>query len=505
MTSIEWAAEALGPLMFATAFLLLMLGFPVGFTLIGTAFLFALGGSLFGVFDFRLLSALPLRLVGILDNDLLQAVPVFLFLGVILQRTRLAADLLEGLGRLFGHRAGGLGVASLLIGALLAPTTGAVGATVLTLGLLALPSMLAAGYDRRLASGIVCAAGTLGTILPPSIILILLGEAMRGASVEAELARGAPVKPLIVADIYLGALLPVALLLGLYILYVVLVAWRAPGKCPPLAADPRGRADRRRLLLAIVLPILLIVLMLALIVTGYAYTVEAAACGAVGAALYAGLRGELSRARLGETVREVTSLTAMVFLLLIGASTFSLVFRGFSGDLVLTRLLLGLPGGTSGAVIAVMAVIFVLGFFLDSLEIIFLVVPIAMPPLLLLGVDPIWLAVLTAVNLQTSFLLPPFGFALCFLRGVAPPEIRMGDILRGVAPLVVIQLLVLGLIWQVPALVVGLPRGGGAPPAAATSGPPGAEMPTIAPPDSDSETLPEALREITPPAPRSSP
>jgi tripartite ATP-independent transporter DctM subunit len=449
--------QAFGLLMFGAVFLLLMVGFPVGFTMAGTGFAFALLGSIFGLFDFRLLSALPLRLVGLMENDLLQAIPVFLYLGVVLQRTTLAADLLAGMSGLFGKRAGGLGISTIIIGALLAPTTGAVGATVLTIGVLALPSMLEAGYDKRLASGIVCAAGTLGTILPPSIILILLGELMRGASVEAQLARGVPVAPLIMTDIYLGALLPVGLLLCLYLVYVTLVAAVAPGKSPPLPSVVR-RPSPLRLLVTLILPVSLIIAMLALIITGFAYTVEAAAAGAVGATLFALLRGELNLKRLDETVTTVIKLTAMVFMLLIGASTFTLVFRGFSGDLFVTKLLAGVPGGPTGAVAAVMAVIFVLGFFLDSLEIIFLVVPIAMPPLLFLGVDPIWLAVLTAVNLQTSFLVPPFGFALFFLRGVAPRAVKTTDIYRGVLPFIAIQLLALALLWWSPNIATALPR-----------------------------------------------
>ncbi len=420
-------AQGFGLLMFAAVLALLTLGFPVAFTMAGTSFAFALLGSALGLFDFRLLSALPLRLVGLMENDLLQAVPVFLYLGVVLQRTTLAADLLEGMSGLFGNRAGGLGLSTFIIGALLAPTTGAVGATVLTMGLLALPSMLDAGYDKRLAAGIVCAAGTLGTILPPSIILILLGDLMRGANVEAQLARGASITPLIMTDIYLGALVPVGLLLCLYLAYVAIVATVTPGKAPPPSALLTRRLSPLRLIVTLMLPIALMIFMLALIVTGYAYTVEAAATGAVGATLFALLRGELTAARLAETVTSVAKLSAMVFMLLIGASTFTLVFRGFSGDLLVIKLLADVPGGPTGAVIAVMAVMFVLGFFLDSLETIFLVVPIAMPPLLFLGVDPIWLAVLTAIKLQTSFLTPPFGFALYFLRSVAPAEVKTGS------------------------------------------------------------------------------
>ena len=444
--------------MFAIAFALLMLGFPVAFTLVGTAILMAAVGSVLGMFDFHLLSALPLRVVGLMENDLLQAVPLFLYLGVVLERSTLAADLLEGLSSLFGRRAGGIGIASFIIGALFAPMTGAVGATVLTIGLLALPSMLEAGYDKRLASGIVCSAGTLGTILPPSIVLILLGSFMQSATVEAQLARGATVvNPLTVEDLYLGAFGPGALVLGLGISYVALVAYFRPERCPPAPAMLTHPLSFGALIFRLFLPLGLIVALLGAIVTGMMYTVEAAASGAIGATLYVLARRQLTLDRLAATVQSVMKLTAMMFMLLIGATTFSLVFRGFSGDVYVTHLMSSLPGGTVGPVAVVMAVCFGLGFFLDALEIIFLVVPIAMPPLLFLGADPVWLAVLTAINLQTSFLHPPFGFALFFMRSVAPRSISTGDIYWGALPFIFVQLIVLALVWVQPALVTAIP------------------------------------------------
>ena len=444
--------------MFAIAFALLMLGFPVAFTLVGIAILMAALGSLLGAFDFHLLSALPLRVVGLMENDLLQAVPLFLYLGVVLERSTLAADLLEGLSSLFGRRAGGIGIASFIIGALFAPMTGAVGATVLTIGLLALPSMLEAGYDKRLASGIVCSAGTLGTILPPSIVLILLGSFMQSATVEAQLARGAAVvNPLTVEDLYLGAFGPGALVLGLGIAYVALVAYFRPERCPPAPAMLTHPPSFGALIFRLFLPLGLIVALLGAIVTGMMYTVEAAASGAIGATLYALARRQLTLDRLAATVQSVMKLTAMMFMLLIGATTFSLVFRGFSGDVYVTHLMSSLPGGTVGPVAVVMAVCFGLGFFLDALEIIFLVVPIAMPPLLFLGADPVWLAVLTAINLQTSFLHPPFGFALFFMRSVAPRSISTGDIYWGALPFIFVQLIVLALVWVQPTLVTAIP------------------------------------------------
>ena len=497
-------SEALALIMFGAVFLLLMFGFPVAFTLVGTAVIFAGIGAVAGLFDFHLLSALPLRLVGLMENDLLQAVPLFLYLGVVLERTTLAADLLQGMSGLFGRRAGGIGIASFIIGALLAPMTGAIGATVLTIGLLVLPSMLEAGYDRRLASGIVCSAGTLGTILPPSIVLILLGDFMQRATVEAQVARGELVtSPLTIKAMYLGALGPAGLLLALYIAYVTAVAWIAPARCPPAPALLVERPALGKLIVTLFTPLALILLMLGAIITGLVYTVEAAAIGAVGATLYAFARGQLNLARLAETVRTVLRLVAMVFMLLMGASTFTLVFRGFGGDLFVTHLLTTLPGGTLGPVAAVMAVCFGLGFFLDALEIIFLVVPIAMPPLLLLGIDPVWLSVLTAINLQTSFLLPPFGFALFFLRGVAPKSIRTGDIYRGVLPFIAIQLVALGLVWVKPEIVTAIPAAWNRPGQTAP-GKPGDEQQILPPPEdiAQPEDLPPELRPKLPPAQR---
>jgi tripartite ATP-independent transporter DctM subunit len=486
--------------MFGGVFLLLLLGFPVAFTLVGTAIGFAALGSVLGLFDFHLLSALPLRITGVMENDLLQAVPLFLYLGVVLERTSLAADLLEGISGLFGRHAGGLGIASLVIGALLAPMTGAVGATVLTIGLLALPTMLEAGYDRRLASGIVCSAGTLGTILPPSIVLILLGDFMQRATIEAQLARGVVVAtPLTIKEMYLGALLPAGMLLCLYIAYVAAVAILAPARCPPSVKYLTHRPRVGTLIVTLVLPLGLILTMLGAIITGLVYTVEAAAMGAIGATLYALIRGQLTPTRLGETVRTAMKLTAMVFMLLIGASTFSLVFRGFSGDLFVTRLLTSVPGGTFGPVAVVMALCFGLGFFLDALEIVFLVVPIAVPPLLFLGVDPVWLAVLMAINLQTSFLHPPFGFALFFLRGVAPKSVLTSEIYRGVIPFLGIQIVALALVWAVPGIVTTLPQRWNA----ATAAPaplPGAAAPSfdIPPEPNGGEPMP-VPRELRPP------
>lgn len=453
-----WFSDALGLFMFAAVLVFLMAGFPVALTLAGTGLAFALIGSALGLFDFHLLSALPLRIVDIMYNDLLQAVPLFIYLGAVLENTSLAKDMLNGMAALFGNRPGGLGFAVLIVGALLAPMTGVVGATVLTIALLALPSMMEARYDHRLASGILCSAGSLGTILPPSIILIVLSDLMQGALGDARRRSGAVgATSFTSGDLFLGAILPVGLLLLLYLLYVALVAWLAPERCPPMARRVGTPLGVARLLLSLAAPVALIVIMLGAIISGLAYVVEAAAIGGVAATGLALLRRELDFRRLGEVVRTTTKLSAMVFLLIIGANSFSLVFRGLSGDLFVARVLALVPGGMIGGTAAVMLIVFVLGFFLDALEIMLLIIPIAIPPLLMLGANPIWLAVLTAVNLHTSFLTPPFGFALFFLRGVAPAQISTVEIYRGAVPFIAIHIVALALLWTYPQLVTLLP------------------------------------------------
>lgn len=465
-------AEPFGLLMFAAILVLLMAGFPVALTIAGTGVVFAAIGYFLGIFDFHLISALPLRMVDLMYNDLLQAVPLFIYLGVVLQQTTIASDMLNGLAGLFGNRAGGYSIATLIVGALLAPMTGVIGATVLTIGLLTLPSMLEAGYDHRLASGIVASAGSLGTILPPSIILIVLGDAMLGALAGARERTGQSAVTLMTeSDLFLGSVLPVALLFGFYLLIAVLVAWFAPQRCPAIRMPADARPTLARLLVSLVAPMALIVIMLGVIVAGLAYVVEAAAIGSVGATLLALWRRELTFRRMAKVVQSVAKLTGMVFMLLIGASMFSLVFRGFEGDLFVAHLLVGVPGGTFGAIAVVMLIIFVLGFFLDALEIILLVVPVAMPPLLVLGADPVWLSVLTAVNLHTSFLTPPFGFALFFTRSIAPAEVTTLEIYRGVLPFIAVHVLVLALLWTNPALVTLLPELANAAPAVQSGGP----------------------------------
>jgi len=449
---------ALGLIMFGAVFLLLPFGFPVGFTLMGTAMLFALIGHFAGAFDLMLLTALPQRLLGLMENDLLQAIPLFVYLGVIMQRTTLAAELLEAMSGLFGKHAGGLSISTVILGALLAPTTGAVGASVLTLGLLALPAMLNAGYERSLACGVVCSAGTLGTVLPPSIILIVLADLMRGANAEAQIMRGEDVHgALIIKDIYVGMLAPVGILLACYLIYAIAIALLRPATCPPLPPERRKRLPWPRLIVVVFGPLAFIALLLGSIVTGRVYTVEAAALGAIVATVYAWVRGELNWLRWAETVRMVMRLTGMMFLLLMGASTFTLVFRGLNGVASVHTLLGMLPGGLTIAVVAVFAVTFCFGFFLDALEILLLVVPIAVPPLLALGAQPIWLTALMALTVQTSFLMPPSGFALFFLRSIAPRSVATRDIYKGALPFLLIQLALIAMLVRMPELATALP------------------------------------------------
>jgi tripartite ATP-independent transporter DctM subunit len=436
----------------------LLAGYPVAFTLAGVSLLFAGLGALLGVFDPVYLQAFPNRVFGTMGNETLLAVPLFVFMGVMLEKSRLAEELLEAVAAMFGERRGGLAVAVLLVGAVLAASTGIVGATVVTMGLIALPVMLRNGYCPRLATGTLCASGTLGQVIPPSIVLVLLGDQLGHAYQQAQLRLGnfAP-KQVSVGDLFAGALIPGMLLVLLYLVYVLWVAWRQPQRAPALPADALARRSTWRLLRAVVAPLALVIAVLGSILGGIATPTEAAAVGAVGASVFAALAGQLNL-RLVRAVSEQTVLvTAMVFAILVGASLFALVFRGYGGDDVVHAALTALPGGTLGAVVAVMLAMFLLGFILDFIEIVFIVVPIVAPVLFLLGVDPVWLGVMMAVNLQTSFLTPPFGFSLFYLRGVAPAEVPTTAIYRGVAPFIALQLAMLALLAAVPGLATWLP------------------------------------------------
>ncbi len=450
-----------GFIMFLTVVLVLLAGYPVAFTLAGTALLFAVVGALAGVFDPVFLETMPNRIFGILNNVTLIAVPLFVFMGVTLERARIAEDLLETLSMLMSRVRGGLGIAVILVGALMAASTGIVGATVVTMGLLSLPTMLKRGYEPSVATGTITASGTLGQIIPPSIILVLLGDVLSSAYQQAQLKQGIfRPETVSVGDLFVGALIPGMMLVGLYIIYLVILARLRPASMP--AWEDTARVDYSgslfgRIIKALVPALLLILAVLGSIIAGIATPTEAAGVGAFGALLLALLRGELNFDRLRSIARDTTRFTSMVFLILIGASMFSLVFRGYGGDTVIQDFLISLSGGPMMALVVVMAVMFFMGFVLDFIEITFVVVPIVGPALLAMGIDPLWLGIMIAINLQTSFLTPPFGFALFYLRGVAPDSVATTDIYRGVLPFVAIQLFALVLIAMWPGLATWLP------------------------------------------------
>ena len=455
-------AEYMPLIMFVCVGLVLLSGYPVAFSLGGTALIFAILGQVTGTFDQAFLSALPNRLYGIMTNVTLVAVPLFVFMGVMLERSRVAERLLDTMALLFGPLRGGLGISVTVVGMLLAASTGIVGATVVTMGLLSLPTMLKRGYNPGVASGTICASGTLGQIIPPSIVLVLLGDVLSSAYQQAQLDMGLFSPDTVsVGDLFAGALIPGLLLVGLYILYMLgLAVWR-PQRVPALPPEERNRKGHGlwlEVFKVLVPPLLLILLVLGSILAGAATPTEAASVGAIGAVVLAISQRQFNLTILREVMRTTTKVSSMVFLIFIGASLFSLVFRGFGGDDSVRELLTSLPGGVIGAMLIVMLVMFLLGFILDFIEITFVVVPIVAPILLTLGLDPIWLGVMIAINLQTSFLTPPFGFALFYLRGVAPAEVRTIDIYRGVVPFIAIQLLVLGLLALWPGFVTWLPN-----------------------------------------------
>ena len=526
-------SEALCILMFIAACGFLMAGFPVAFTLAGTGLIFATIASLFGVFDFSLFGALPSRIFGnAMTNEVLTAVPLFVFMGVMLERSRVAEDLLETMGMAFGSLRGGLGISVTIVGTLLAASTGIVGATVVTMGLLSLPTLLRRGYAPSLACGTICAAGTLGQIIPPSIVLVLLGDQISNAYSDAQRALGnwSPA-PVSVGDLFAGALLPGLGLVALYIVYQLIVAWLSPTASPAIPKqDLDTGALGARILHALLPPVVLIVSVLGSILTGIATPTEAAAVGAVGALLLAGakvtrhldgasamplsvallslivmltlsttmdlrvMRNDIpatdgiaiaiaalsslsltwavlislfrvakaspltaGKNVLTDVITSTLKISAMVFVILIGAAVFSLVFRGLGGDDFIHDLLSNMPGGALGAMIVVMAVMFVLGFFLDFIEITFVIVPLVAPVLLKMDLNPVWLGVMMAMNLQTSFLTPPFGFALFYLRGVAPKSVSTLHIYKGVMPFVLIQVIALILLALFPEAATWLP------------------------------------------------
>lgn len=503
---------------------LTLLGFPVAFTLAGTALIFAGIGMALGLFDGALLGFFPSRIFGVMTNEVLLAVPLFVFMGVMLERSKVSEDLLESMSTLFGNRSGGIGFSVIIVGTLLAASTGIVGATVIAMGLLSLPTMLGHGYDPKLASGTIAASGTLGQIIPPSIVLVVLGDQLSNAHQEAgRLTGNWALEPVTVGDLFAGALIPGLALVSLYFCYLLAKSWVAPETCPAVSKIKKFDTDKKQqihqLLHALIAPILLIIAVLGSILAGIATPTEAAGIGAVGATMLAahrfdrqrpfwhyaaglsvillfflnqnldlrfgrdqvsiadrsgmviavllcamlviGLAVALKRCHrhgvLADVMRRTTRISAMVFMIVIGAQLFSLVFRGFGGDARIHDLLTTMPGGEAGAMVTVMVILFVLGFFLDFIEITFLVVPIIAPILLQLGFDPVWLGVMIALNLQTSFLTPPFGLALFYLRSVAPPAVSTMQIYRGIVPFVALQLLMLFLLSLMPAMATWLP------------------------------------------------
>jgi tripartite ATP-independent transporter DctM subunit len=452
--------ELIPLLMFVAICFFLMLGYPVAFTLGGVALAFAAFGIVGGIFDPNLLKSFPSRLYGIMNNYTLVAVPLFVFMGGILEKSRLAEDLLENMSKACGRLPGGLGISVVLVGAMLAASTGIVGATVVTMGLMSLPLMLKRGYAPSFACGTICATGTLGQIIPPSIVLVLLGDVLSSAYQQAQLKLGifSP-KTISVGDLFIAAIVPGLLLVTLYMLYVFFTAWWRPHIIPRVQIDKSEvQVSLLRVLLSLLPVMLLIGLVLGSILIGAATPTEAAGVGALGACLLALSKRQFNVARLREVSRSTIQISAMIFMILIGASLFSLVFRGFGGEELVHSFFSQLPGGVFTAIFLVMLVMFLLGFILDFIEIIFVVVPIVGPVLLAMGVDPIWLGIMIAVNLQTSFLTPPFGFALFYLRGVAPANIKTSEIYRGVIPFIVLQLLVLCVMAIWPGLVTWLPE-----------------------------------------------
>jgi len=450
-------AEFIPLLMFLVVCLVLMSGYPVALSLSGTALIFAVVGYATGHFDMAFLQALPNRLFGTVKNTTLIAVPLFVFMGVMLEKSRLSEDLLDSMADLFRGFRSGLGISVVLVGALLAASTGIVGATVVTMGLMSLPIMLKRGYSSSQATGIICATGTLGQIIPPSIALVLLGDILSSAYQQAQLNMGIfTPKVVSIGDLFVGAIIPGLILVILYTIYVIVFA-KPQMQAPSEADESLGKNRLSRAMRNLLPPIFLIAAVLGSILTGAATPTEAAGVGAFGATLLAMLKGQLSIVRLREVAQNTTEVTAMVFLILIGAAIFSLVFRGFGGEELVEQFFSQLPGGVVAATILVMVVIFLLGFVLDFIEITFVVVPIVGPVLLAMGLDPVWLGIMIAINLQTSFLTPPFGFALFYLRGVAPASVETSDMYRGVAPFIMIQLLLMLMLSVWPALATWLP------------------------------------------------
>ncbi len=452
---MEWIAL----LLFLTIIVVLLLGFPVAFTLAGTSLIFAFFGIITGVFEQSFLTALPDRIFGIMTNATLLAIPMFIFMGITLEKSKIAENLLESLSEIFLSIKGGLGITVTLIGMLLAASTGIVGATVVTMGLIALPTMLKKGYSVEIATGTICASGTLGQIIPPSIVLVMLGDVISSSYQYAQLSQGnfSP-RTVSVGDLFAGALIPGLILVALYIMYILITAYINPKTMPSNKTEKPTKQDFKTITTALLAPLFLIFSVLGSILLGIATPTEASGIGATGALLISYARKTLSIKQLSDISQSTLKITSMVFFILIGASLFSLVFRGFSGDEMIHDFLINLPGEKITALLITMIAIFILGFVLDFIEITFVVVPIVAPILLTMGIDPIWLAIMIAINLQTSFLTPPFGFALFYLRGVAPKSITTQQIYKGVIPFILIQIFMLIILALYPDLVTWLPN-----------------------------------------------
>jgi len=445
-------------LMFAVICLVLLAGFPVAFSLAGTALFFAALGSVYGTFDSSLFRTIPIRLYGDMTNTNLVAIPLFIFMGILFEKSNLAEDLLSNMADVLGGFRGSLGICVILVGAMIAASTGIVGATVIAMGLISLPLMLERNYDQSLATGIICATGTLGQIIPPSIALVLLGDVLSAAYQQSQLSLGIfSARTISVGDLFMGAIVPGAILVLAYGAYVLLKAYFQPSTAP---AQKVGTLNNKWkiILTSLLPPLVLIAAVLGSILMGIATPTEAAGVGALGAMGLALSKGSLNKENLTAAVQSTTEITAMVFMILLGSSIFSLVFRGFGGDDLVASIFTQMPGGVFGSLLIVMIIIFLLGFILDFIQITFVVVPIVGPVLLAMGIDPLWLGIMIAINLQTSFLTPPFGFALFYLRGVAPEHVPTGAIYRGVIPFIIIQILVLCCLAAFPSLVTALPN-----------------------------------------------
>ena len=444
-------------LLFLFVMFALMLGYPVAFTLSGVSIIFALVCSTFNYFDISILYALPNRIFGILTNETLVAIPIFIFMGITLEKSKIAEKLLESMSALFSSIKGGLGISVIIVGALLAASTGIVGATVVTMGLLSLPSMLKQNYDKKIATGTILASGTLGQIIPPSIVLILLGDVISSSYQEAQNMQGIfSQESVSVGDLFAGAIFPGLILVGFYILFILFVSYFREDLIPKNVI--KEKLNFKKILLSLYAPLFLILIVLGTIILGIATPTEASSFGALGSILLSQINKKLNIQILKDILVQTSKITSMIFILLIGATIFSLVFRGLEGDVFVNEFLSDLPGDVYFKVFIVMATIFLLGFILDFIEITYVVVPVVAPILLTMGIDPIWLGILIAINLQTSFLTPPFGFAIFYLKSVIPKEINTLEIYKGVIPFILIQVITIIIIVLYPELTTWLPN-----------------------------------------------